>query len=57
MSKQTEDTMYYIHTELTESGLWPQFNKQIKKMDTQPKHKWKTVCEKWEYALHKIKQK
>ena len=57
MSKQTEDTMYQIHTELTESGLWPKFNKQLKKMDTQSKHKWKTVCERWEYALHKIKKK
>ena len=57
MSKQTEDTMYEIHTELTQSGLWDKFNKQIKKMDTQPKHKWKTVCEKWEYALHRIKEK
>ena len=31
MSKQTEDTMYAIHTELTESGLWDKFNKQLKK--------------------------
>jgi len=56
-TKQTEDTMYQIHTELTESNLWPAFNKQLKKMDTQPKHKWKTVCESWEYAYHKIKKK
>ena len=57
MSNQTEDIMYTIHTELTESGLWEKFNKQIKKMETQPKHKWKTVCESWEYALRRIKQK
>ena len=57
MSSQTEDTMYAIHTELTQSGLWDKFNKQIKKMDTQKKHKWKTVCEKWEYALKRIKEK
>ena len=57
MSKQTEDTMYAIHTELTESGLWDKFNKQLKKMDTQPKHKYKEVCERWEYALKRIKEK
>ena len=57
MSKQTEDTMYAIHTELTESKLWDKFNKQIKKMNTQPKHKYKEVCEKWEYALKRIKEK
>ena len=57
MSSQTEDTMYAIHTELTQSGLWDKFNKQIKKMDTQKKHKWKTVCERWEYALKRIKEK
>ena len=57
MSKQTEDIMYAIHTELTESKLWDKFNKQIKKMNTQPKHKYKEVCEKWEYALKRIKEK
>ena len=57
MSKQTEDTMYAIHTELTESKLWSKFNAQLKKMDTQSKHKYKDVCEKWEYALRRVKQK
>ena len=56
MSRQTEDTMYEIHTELTESKLWPKFNKQLKKMSTQEKHKYKDVCEKWEYALKRIKE-
>ena len=55
MSKQTEDTMYYIHTELTESKLWSKFNKQLKKMSTQPKHKYKEVCDRWEYAFNKVK--
>ena len=55
MSKQTEDTMYYIHTELTESKLWPKFNKELKKMDNQGKHKYKEVCERWEYAFNKVK--
>ena len=56
MTRQTEDTMYAIHTELTESKLWPKFNKQIRKMDKQEKHKHKTVCESWEYALRRIKE-
>ena len=56
MTSQTEDTLYEIHTELTESKLWNKFNKQIKKMDSQEKHKWKTPAEKWEYALKRIKE-
>ena len=55
MTSQEEDTLYNIHTALTESKLWPEFNKQIKKMSSQNKHKWKTVCERWEYAFNKVK--
>ena len=55
MTKQTEDTMYKIHTELTESKLWGKFNKQLKKMSKQDKHKYKEVAERWEYAYNKIK--
>ena len=57
MTRQTEDTMYEIYTEVTESKLWDRFNAQLKKMDKQEKHKYKDVCEKWEYALHRIKEK
>ena len=57
MTRQTEDTMYEIHTELTESKLWSKFNNQLKKMSTQEKHKYKDVCERWEYALKRIKEK
>ena len=49
-----EDIMYEIHTEVTESGLWDKFNAQLKKMQTQQKHKWKTPAEKWEYALLRV---
>ena len=56
MTRQTEDTMYAIHTELTESGLWNKFNKQLKKMGTQEKHKHKDVCEMWEYAFKRIQE-
>ena len=56
MSRNTEDTLYEIHTEITQSGLKDKFDKQLKKMSTQSKHKWKSVCEKWEYALKRIKE-
>ena len=56
MSKQTEDTMYEIHTALTESKLWSKFNAQLKKMGTQKKHKYKGLCERWEYAFNKVKK-
>ena len=57
MTRQTEDTMYANHAELTESKLWDKFNAQLKKMDKQEKHKYKEVCERWEYALRRIKEK
>ena len=55
MSSQTEDTMYEIHTALTESKLWDAFNEQLKKMRAQNKHKYKTSSERWEYAFNKVK--
>ena len=57
MTSQQEDTIFEIHTEVTKSGLWEEFNKQLKKMSSQSKHKWKTPSEKWEYALKRIKEK
>ena len=56
MSRNTEDTLYEIHTEVTQSGLRDKFDKQLKKMSKQSKHKWKSVCEKWEYALKRVKE-
>ena len=56
MSKQTEDIMYAIYTEVEAKGLRKKFDKQMKKMQKQPKHKWKTVCERQEYALNQIKK-
>ena len=55
MTKQTEDTMYTIHQEVEKLGLRKEFDAQMRKMDKQDKHKWKTVCESWEYALNRIK--
>jgi hypothetical protein len=55
MTSNQEDTLVYIHTEVTQSNLWTEFNAQLKKMSYQPKHKWKTTAERWEYALSKVK--
>jgi len=54
MTRQAEDTMYDIHTKLEELNLREVFDKQLKKMATQDKHKWKDMCERWEYAFQKI---
>ena len=56
MSKQVEDTMYRIYKEVEEKKLRRKFDKQLKKMDTQEKHKHKEVCELWEYALKKVQK-
>ena len=57
MTKNQEDTMYEIHIKLDKLNLHKEFNAQIKKMYSQEKHKWKDLCEKWEYAFNKIKNK
>ncbi len=56
MSKQIEDTLYEIHQEVEKNGLRKNFDKQLRKMSNQSKHKHKTVSERWEYALRKIKE-
>jgi len=56
MSRYEEDTMYEIHQEISQNGLQEKFDAQLKKMRSQDKHKWKTMCEKWEYALNRIKE-
>lgn len=54
MTKQSEDIMYRIYRELETNGLRRKFDKQIKKMGTQEKHKFKEVSELWEYAFNKV---
>ena len=56
MTKQSEDTMYRIYREVEEKKLRRKFDKQLKKMKTQEKHKYKEVCELWEYALKRIQE-
>ena len=56
MTKQSEDTMYRIYREVEEKKLRRKFDKQLKKMDTQEKHKYKDTRDQWAYALKKIKE-
>ena len=51
-----EDFWWDTHKELQELGLQKKFDKQIKKMETQEKHKYKEVHEVWEYALKRIQE-
>ena len=45
----------YIYQIVDEEGLKPLFDMQLKKMAGQKKHKYKSVKEKWDYALYRIK--
>ena len=51
-----EDTLWFIYKEVEKRGLRKKFDKQVKKMDTQEKHKYKEVHEIWEYALKRIQE-
>ena len=50
-----EDFWWDTHNELSKLGLQKKFDKQIKKMKTQDKHRYKDTREQWAYALDKIK--
>ena len=50
-----EDFWWDVHNEIKKLGLKKQFDKQIKKMSTQEKHKHKDTRDRWEYAINKIK--
>ena len=51
-----EDFWWFAQAEINELGLQKQFDKQVKKMDTQEKHQHKEVCELWEYAFKRIQE-
>ena len=51
-----EDTLWFIYEEVEKKGLRRKFDKQVKKKETQEKHKYKEVHEVWEYALKKIQE-
>jgi hypothetical protein len=52
-----EDFWYETHQTLTDLGLQKDFDKQLKKMHTQDKHKYKDTRTRWEYALTKVLDK
>ena len=55
MSLKREDIMFEIYEEIQRENLKEQFDRQIEKMKSQDKHRFKNVVEKWEYALYRIK--
>ena len=52
-----EDTLMEVYLEVKKMGIQKEFEEKCKEMDSQNKHRFKTVGEKWEYALQKIKAK
>ena len=51
----SEDILHEVYEEVRNNGMKEAFDKQINKMGHQEKHRFKNVCEKWEYALYRIK--
>ena len=49
-----EDALYEIYNKVGELKITKSFRKQLSKMESQDKHRWKTVSELWEYALNKV---
>ena len=54
MRKWQEDTMYEITMSVQREGVEREFQKQLKKMRTQPEWKYKTISERYEYAYRKV---
>ena len=50
-----EDTLVEIYYEVEKKGLRENFDKQLEKMRSQNKHNNKSIKERYEYAIHKIK--
>ena len=50
-----EDQLMEIYLEVEKRGIKNKFEEQCKKMQSQEKHKHKTVAEKWEYALYRVR--
>ena len=51
-----EDFWWDTHNELKELGLQRKFDKQLEKMRTQDKHKYKDTKDMWEYAFAKVQK-
>ena len=51
-----EDFWWEITESIDKLGLKKEFDAQLNKMRSQDKHKYKTACESWEYALRRIQE-
>jgi len=51
---RTEDRLFEVFEVIEANGLRSKFDLQLKKMKDQDKHKYKSVAEKWEYALYRV---
>lgn len=51
---RTEDRLFEVFEIIEANGLRSKFDLQLKKMKGQDKHKYKSVAEKWEYALYRV---
>ena len=49
-----EDAYYEIYNKVTEKGIKDKFDNQLKKMESQDKHKYKSTKERWEYVYTRI---
>ncbi len=49
-----EDFWWDTSKEIQELGLKKAFDKQLEKMDTQDKHRYKDTRQRWEYAKTKV---
>tara|TARA_R110000803_G_scaffold116939_1_gene185468 strand:+ start:574 stop:765 length:192 start_codon:yes stop_codon:yes gene_type:complete len=55
MTSIQEDIIMEIYNEIVDKGMKKEFDIQIKKMKEQKKNKYKSIVERWEYALYRIK--
>ena len=55
MSLTHEDRLMEVYLEVERLKIKDKFDKQLNKMSTQEKHRWKSTPEKWEYALDRVK--
>ena len=51
-----EDFWWDTYYEVKKLGIKEEFDAQLKKMDTQDKHRYKDSRARWEYALNKVKK-
>ena len=51
-----EDFWWDTYYEIKKLGIKEEFDAQLKKMDTQDKHRYKDSRARWEYALNKVKK-